>query len=65
MDYDDKDLADFQFGSLQESKIEPPLVIDSIWDYPGITLDIIEDDLALMTERIKEYPKLEKKDTIL
>jgi hypothetical protein len=44
MDYDDKDLADFQFGSLQESEIEPPLVIDSIWDYPGITLDIIEDD---------------------
>jgi hypothetical protein len=44
MDYDDKDLADFQFGSSQESKIEPPLVIDSIWDCPGITLDTIEDD---------------------
>ncbi len=44
MDYDDKDLADFQFCSSQESKIEPPLVIDSIWDCPGITLDIIEDD---------------------
>jgi hypothetical protein len=41
---DDKDLADFQFSSSQESKIEPPLVIDSIWDCPGITLDTIEDD---------------------
>jgi hypothetical protein len=44
MDYDDKDLADFQFGSSQESNIEPPLVIDSIWDCPGITLDTIKDD---------------------
>ncbi len=44
MDYDDKDLADFQFGSSQESKIEPPLVIDSGWDYPGIPLGTIEDD---------------------
>jgi hypothetical protein len=30
MDYDDKDLTDFQFGSSQESKIDPPLVIDSV-----------------------------------
>ncbi len=44
MDYDDKDLIDFQFGSSQESKIEPPLVIDSVWDCPGITLDTKEDD---------------------
>ncbi len=44
MDYDDKDLADFQYGSSQESKIEPPLVIDSIWDCLGITLDTIKDD---------------------
>jgi hypothetical protein len=44
IDYDDKDLADFQFGSSQESKIEPTLVIDSVWDCPGITLDTIEDD---------------------
>ncbi len=44
MDYDDIDLAAFQFGSSQESKIEPPLVIDFIWDCPGITLDTIEDD---------------------
>jgi hypothetical protein len=44
MDYDDKDLADFQFGSSQEYKIVQPLVIDSIWDCPGITLDTIKDD---------------------
>jgi hypothetical protein len=44
MDYDDEDLADFQFSSSQESKIEPPLVIDSVWECPGITLDTIEDD---------------------
>ncbi len=35
MDYDDKDLVDFQFGYSQESKIEPPLVIDSVWDCPA------------------------------
>ncbi len=40
----DKDLADFQFCSSQEFKIEPPLDIDSIWDCPGITLDTIKDD---------------------
>jgi hypothetical protein len=34
----------FKFGSSQESKIEPPLVIDSVWDCPGITLDTINDD---------------------
>jgi hypothetical protein len=44
MDYDDKDLADLQFGSSQESEIEPPLVIDSVWACPGITLDTIKDD---------------------
>jgi hypothetical protein len=44
MDYDDKDLTDFQFGSSQESKIDPPLVFDSVWDCPGITLDTIKDD---------------------
>jgi hypothetical protein len=44
MDYDDKDLPNFQFGSSQESKIELPLVIDSVWDCPGITLDTKEDD---------------------
>jgi hypothetical protein len=44
MHYDDKDLADFLFGSSQESKIEPPLVIDFIWDCTGITLNTIKDD---------------------
>ncbi len=44
MDYDDENLADFQFGSSQESKIEPPLVLDLIQDCPGITLNTIEDD---------------------
>jgi hypothetical protein len=44
MDSDDDKSADFQFGSSQESKIEPPLVIDSVWDCPGITLDTMNDD---------------------
>jgi hypothetical protein len=44
MDYDDKDLTDFQFGSSQESEIDPPLVIDSVWDCPGVTLNTIKDD---------------------
>ena len=37
--------ADFQFGSSQESKIELPLVIDSVWDCPGITLHTIKDEV--------------------
>jgi hypothetical protein len=36
MDYDD--------DSSQESKTESPLVIDSVWDCPGITLNTMEDD---------------------
>jgi hypothetical protein len=44
MDSDDDKSADFQFGSSQESKIEPPLVIDSVWDCLGITLDTLNDD---------------------
>ncbi len=44
MDSDDDKYADFQFGSSQESKIEPPLVIDSVWNCPGIILDTINDD---------------------
>ncbi len=40
MDYDDEDLTDFQFGSRQESEIEPPLVIDSVWDCPGKPLTL-------------------------
>jgi hypothetical protein len=43
MDVDDEDLTDFHFGSSQESEIEPPLVLDSIWDCPGITLDTFVD----------------------
>jgi hypothetical protein len=44
MDSDDNKSADFQFGSSQESKIEPPLVIDPVWDCLGITLDTMNDD---------------------
>ncbi len=44
MDSDDDKSADFQFGSSQESEIEPPLVIDSVWYCLGITLDTINDD---------------------
>jgi hypothetical protein len=44
MDYDDEDLTDFQFSSSQESEIDPPLVLDSVWDCPGISLDTIKDD---------------------
>ncbi len=46
MDDDDKDLTDYQFGSSQESKIDSPLVLDSVWDCPGITLDtiLVDDD---------------------
>ncbi len=44
MDSDDDKSADFQFGSSQEIEIEPPLVIDSVWDCPGITLNTINDD---------------------
>jgi hypothetical protein len=42
MDYDYD--ADFQLGFSQESETETPLVIDSVWDCPGITLDTMEDD---------------------
>ena len=44
MGYHDKDLADFQFCSSQESEIETPLVVDSIWDCLGITLNTINND---------------------
>jgi hypothetical protein len=44
MDVDDDNLTDFQFGYSQESKIDPPLVLDSVWDYPGITLNTFVDD---------------------
>jgi hypothetical protein len=35
MNYDDEDLTDFQFGSSLESEIDPPLVLDSVWDCVG------------------------------
>ncbi len=44
MDVDDEDLTDFHFGSSQESEIDPPLVLDFVWDFPGITLNTIVDD---------------------
>jgi hypothetical protein len=44
MDLDDEDLNCFHFGSSQESKLDPPPVLDSIWDCPGITLDTFVDD---------------------
>jgi hypothetical protein len=39
-----KILLIFNSAPVRNSKIEPPLVIDSVWDCPGITLDTIEDD---------------------
>jgi hypothetical protein len=44
MDVDDEYLTDYQFGSSQESKIDPPLVLDSVWDCPGIILTFVGDD---------------------
>jgi hypothetical protein len=44
IDDDDKDLTDYQFGFSQESEIDPPLVLDSVWDCLGITLNTIVDD---------------------
>jgi hypothetical protein len=44
MDVDDKDLTCFHFGSSQESKLDLPLVLDSVWDCPSITLNIFVDD---------------------
>jgi hypothetical protein len=43
MDIDDENHTDFQFGSSQESKIDPPIVLDSVWDCLGITLDTFVD----------------------
>jgi hypothetical protein len=44
IDVDDEDFTDFQFGSSQESKIDPPLFLDSVWDCLGITLNTIKDN---------------------
>jgi hypothetical protein len=41
MDVDDEDLTDFHFSSSHKSKIDPPLVLDSVWDCPGITLNTL------------------------
>jgi hypothetical protein len=39
MDVDNEEINCFHFGSSQESKLDPPLVLDSIWNCLGITLD--------------------------
>jgi hypothetical protein len=44
MDDDDEDLNCFHFGTGQESELDPPLVLDSIWDCLGITLNTTIDD---------------------
>ncbi len=44
MDDDDEDLNCFHFGSSQESKLDPPLVLDSVWDCQGIILYTTVDD---------------------
>ncbi len=44
MDYDDKRSRWFSIRLQSGPKIEPPLVIDSVWDCPGIILDTIKDD---------------------
>jgi hypothetical protein len=44
MDFDDDNLTCFHFGSSQESKLDPPLVLASVCDCPGIILDIFVDD---------------------
>jgi hypothetical protein len=44
MNVDDEDLTDFYFGSGQESEIDPSLVLESVLDCPGITLDTFVDD---------------------
>ncbi len=44
MDDDDEDLDGFHFGSSQESELDPPLVLESVWDCPGMTLNTTIDD---------------------
>jgi hypothetical protein len=44
MDDDDEDLNGFHFGYSQEYDLDPLLVLDSVWDCPGITLDTTVDD---------------------
>jgi hypothetical protein len=44
MDDDDEVLDGFYFGSSQESELDPPLVLESVWDSLGITLNTTIDD---------------------
>ncbi len=44
MDDDDDDLDGFHFGSSQESGLDPPLVLESVWGCLGITFDTTVDD---------------------
>jgi hypothetical protein len=44
MDVDDEDLTCFHFGSSQKSKLDSPLVLDSVCDCLGITLNTFVDD---------------------
>ncbi len=44
IDVDVEDLTCFHFGSSQESKLDSPLVLDYVWDYPGITHNTHVDD---------------------
>jgi hypothetical protein len=44
MDIEDEDLTCFHFGSSQKSELDPPLVLDSVWDCQGITLNTLVDD---------------------
>ncbi len=44
MNDEDEDLDGFHFGSSKESKLDPPLVINSVWDCLSITLDTTVDD---------------------
>jgi hypothetical protein len=39
-----KNHTDFHFSSSQASEIDPPLVLDFVWDCPGITLNNFVDD---------------------
>jgi hypothetical protein len=44
MEDDNVDLDGFHFGSIQESELDPPLVLESVWDCLGITLNTTKDD---------------------
>ncbi len=44
IDDDDEDLDGFHFDSSEKSKLDLPLVLESVWDCLGITLDTTVDD---------------------